>query len=120
MARVGLIRAATTMAWESPRDGPPQCDGPTLSQRVMERPIAPRDQQCTIPPTRSCTKVKLAVAKPPQCRSILLKFYVIGDVRPVSRESLFICLKLARPSIRIHQCTRRLFRGGLLLHTAQK
>ena len=100
-----------TMAWESPRDGPLQCDGSPFHPHDgrAQPPLYPH---CTIPPTRSCTKVKLVVAELPQCDSILLHFYVIRDVRLVSRESLFIC-PFARPAIRI-QCMGRLSGGGLL------
>ena len=95
------------MAWESPRDGPLQCDGEPFHKHDG-RAQPPLYHHCTIPPTRSCTKVKLVVAELPRCDSILL----IGDVRLVSRESLFIC-PFARPAIRI-QCMGRLCRGGLL------
>ena len=65
MARVGLIRAATTMAWESPRDCRLQCDGSPfhgILLRMMERGLYIVYQHCTIPPIRSSTKVNLVVA----------------------------------------------------------
>ena len=109
MASGGLIRAGAQ--WRGRVQGMVRCSVTAHPFNPMMEGLSPTlYHHCTIPPTRSCTKVKLVVAELPH--SILLHFYVIHDVRLVSLESLFIC-PFARPAIRI-QCMGRLCRGGLL------